>query len=126
MTAAPGPVGPVVVKLGGSVITRKREVERVRPKILRRLAEEIGALVDPPMVLLHGAGSFGHPGAGSSVSRNRPRPAPPPRARARGAAIVSGEVRRLHLAVLRELVRAGASPGRSRYRTSPETARDGS
>jgi len=110
MTAAPGPVGLVVVKLGGSVITRKREVERVRPKILRRLAEEIGALVDPPMVLLHGAGSFGHPGARKFGLSKPPEAGASSARRGRGAAIVSGEVRRLHLAVLRELIRAGASP----------------
>ena len=40
--------GPFVVKLGGSVITRKREVERVRPKILRRLAEEVGSVPGHP------------------------------------------------------------------------------
>ncbi|HXQ48167.1 MAG TPA: hypothetical protein VN842_00090, partial [Thermoplasmata archaeon] len=33
-----------------------------------------------------------------------------PSRRGRGAAIVSGEVRRLHLAVVRELIRAGTSP----------------
>jgi isopentenyl phosphate kinase len=102
--------GPVVVKLGGSVITRKREAERVRPKILRRLAEEIGAVRDVPLVVLHGAGSFGHPGARQFGLAKAPEEGASAVRRGRGASIVSGEVRRLHLAVVRELVRAGVSP----------------
>jgi isopentenyl phosphate kinase len=110
MAQSAGPGGPVVVKLGGSVITRKKEVERVRPKILRRLAEEVASVTDIRLVLLHGAGSFGHPGARSFGLARAPEEGASSARRARGAAIVSGEVRRLHLAVLRELVRAGASP----------------
>jgi isopentenyl phosphate kinase len=110
MATTPGPVGPVVVKLGGSIITRKREAERVRPKILRRLAEEIAAVPDTPKVLLHGAGSFGHPGAKKFGLARAPEDGASGARRSRGAAIVSGEVRRLHLAVLRELLRAGVSP----------------
>jgi isopentenyl phosphate kinase len=102
--------GPVVVKLGGSVLTRKREVERVRPKLLRRLAEELGRVHDVPLVVLHGAGSFGHPGARKFGLAKPPEPGASPARRGRGAAIVSGEVRRLHLAVIRELIRAGAAP----------------
>ena len=88
--------GPVVVKLGGSVLTRKREAARLRPKILHRLAEELAAPGNPPFVLLHGAGSFGHPGA---VRWNLAKPsadAADRDRRVRGAAIVSAEVRRLH------------------------------
>jgi isopentenyl phosphate kinase len=108
--AATGPGGPVVVKLGGSVLTRKRQAERLRPKVLRRLAEELASAPDVPVVLLHGAGSFGHPSARRFGLALAPEPDAAPARRARGAAIVSGEVRRLHLAVVRELVRAGASP----------------
>jgi isopentenyl phosphate kinase len=104
------PPAVVVVKLGGSVITRKKEVERLRPKILRRLAEELAAVKGVPLVVLHGAGSFGHPSARTFGLARAPDPGVPATRRARGAAVVSGEVRRLHLAVLRELVRAGASP----------------
>jgi isopentenyl phosphate kinase len=110
MAEAAGPDGPVVVKLGGSVITRKKEVERLRPKVLRRLTEEIASVTDVPRVVLHGAGSFGHPGARSFGLAKAPEAGASPVRRARGAAIVSAEVRRLHLAVLRELVRGGASP----------------
>ncbi len=101
---------PVVLKLGGSVITRKREVERLRPKVLARLAEEIATVSDVPRVVLHGAGGFGHPGARRFGLAQAPAPDAKPAERARGAAIVQTEVRRLHLRVLQELVRAGASP----------------
>ncbi len=100
----------VLVKLGGSVITRKREVERLRPKVLDRLAREVAAVPERAVVLLHGAGSFGHPGARRFGLARAPAPSVPARQRARGAAIVSAEVRRLHLEVLRALLRAHASP----------------
>ena len=99
-----------VVKLGGSVLTRKKEAEKLRPKVLARLAKEIAGVTTHRLVLLHGAGSFGHPGA-LRFGLNRPPSGEHPRTeRARGAAVVSQEVRRLHLALLRELLRAGADP----------------
>ncbi len=111
MTASPSGERPlVVVKLGGSVITRKREVERARPKVLARLAREISAVKDRRVVVLHGAGSFGHPGALQFGLARAPLDSESPGHRARGAAIVATEVRRLHLLVLRALVRAGVSP----------------
>jgi len=107
-SARSGPT--VIVKLGGSVITRKNEVERIRPKVLARLAREVAEVRDRPLVVLHGAGSFGHPGAKRFGLATAPAPGASPEERTRGAAIVAAEVRRLHLAVVRELVRAGASP----------------
>ncbi len=105
---AAGPRSLVVVKLGGSLLTRKKEVEKLRPKVLVRLAEELADSRPVPLLLLHGAGSFGHPSAARfGLAR---APAGPPAERARGGAIVSAEVRRLHLAVLRALVNAGAAP----------------
>ena len=100
----------VVVKWGGSVITRKHDVEKPRPKILARLAREVAASAAVRVVLLHGAGSFGHPGARRFGLAEAPNEAHPVTERARGAAIVATEVRRLHLLVLKELVAAGASP----------------
>ena len=105
-TSAPS---PVVVKLGGSVITRKREVERARPKVLARLAHEIAGSGARNVVVLHGAGSFGHPGAKQFGLARAPLETEPAAGRARGAAIVAAEVRRLHLLVLRALVHAGVS-----------------
>lgn len=101
-----------VVKLGGSIVTRKSEPYHLRPKVLTRLGEEIakgwqnGA---HPVVLLHGAGSFGHPTA-KAWGLAKP---PPGRAnRERGAALTAYGVRRLHLSVLRALLDAGL-PARS-------------
>ncbi|HEY6238894.1 MAG TPA: isopentenyl phosphate kinase [Thermoplasmata archaeon] len=101
--------GLSIVKLGGSVVTRKQREERVRPKVLARLARELRGATGP-VVLLHGAGSFGHPGAVRFGLARAPRKGVSEDQRRRGAAIVSAEVRRLHLAVLRELVRAGGRP----------------
>jgi isopentenyl phosphate kinase len=110
MTSPPSPSPLVIVKLGGSVITRKRELERPRPKVLARLAAEISGVTDRRIVILHGAGSFGHPGAKQFGLAKAPDSSQTPGHRARGAAIVATEVRRLHLLVLRALVRAGVSP----------------
>ncbi len=101
--------GLTIVKLGGSVITRKQREERVRPKVLARLATELVAS-RRSIVLLHGAGSFGHPGAVRFGLARPPADGDSPERRARGAAIVATEVRRLHLAVLQALVRAGGRP----------------
>jgi isopentenyl phosphate kinase len=102
-------VAPVIVKLGGSVLTRKRAEPRVRRKVLARLASELASVHDVPIILLHGAGSFGHPAA----SRWRLAEAPEDGEaahRPRGAAVVSAEVRGLHGAVLAALLEAHANP----------------
>ncbi len=100
----------VVVKLGGSVLTRKARAESLRPKVLARLAREIARADGVRIVLLHGAGSFGHPGARRFRLASPPEPGARSEHRLRGAAIVSSEVLRLHLAVVRALVAAGANP----------------
>lgn len=55
----------VVIKLGGSVITKKDEPFSIRLETLVRLAEEISAFKgshqDCRLALVHGGGSFGHP-----------------------------------------------------------------
>lgn len=100
-----GRPGLSLVKLGGSVLTRKRAGGGVRAKLLDQLLREL-ATSPGPVVLLHGAGSFGHPGAArwglavAPVQESR-------RQRDRGAAIVAREVRVLHAAVLAAAVRRG-------------------
>ena len=50
-----------VVKLGGSVVTDKTSAELlVRTDQVRRLAGELAEQRPQPLVLVHGAGSFGH------------------------------------------------------------------
>ncbi|MDH5684960.1 MAG: isopentenyl phosphate kinase [Hadesarchaea archaeon] len=53
-------IRPLIVKLGGSVITDKRRQFTVKRTVLRRLARELTA-AKGSLVLVHGGGSFGHP-----------------------------------------------------------------
>ena len=55
--------GPMIVKLGGSVITDKRRNKPIaRMRDIKRLAREIAkARRSRPLILLYGGGSFGHP-----------------------------------------------------------------
>lgn len=103
---AESPSAPWIVKLGGSVLTRKREEGKLRPKLLTRLSEEL-ATTGRPLVVLHGAGSFGHVAADRAGLAAPPGPPLSPERRRRGAALVAGSVRTLHLAVLRSLLSAG-------------------
>lgn len=54
----------IFLKLGGSLITDKRQTETVRAEVLTRLANEIAAVrqANPALRLIvaHGSGSFGH------------------------------------------------------------------
>jgi len=52
---------PVILKLGGSVITKKDIDSTPNLKAVKRLAEEIAQAKVSPLVLVHGGGSFGHP-----------------------------------------------------------------
>lgn len=107
MTEPPAGDRPVVVCLSGALLTRPGTAERARPKVIARLAEEIASARGLRVVLVHGGGSFG----ARAVERfglSRP-PAAPTRLpeRTRGAAVVGGELRRLHLLVLRAVAATG-------------------
>ncbi len=53
--------GGVVVKLGGSIVTDKGATDlRVRGELVARLARELAEAAPRPLVVIHGAGSFGH------------------------------------------------------------------
>jgi len=52
---------PVVLKLGGSVITRKERPLTPNLPVVKRLAREISKAAVSQLVLIHGGGSFGHP-----------------------------------------------------------------
>ncbi len=60
--STPSPL--IFLKLGGSLITDKRQTETVRTEVLTRLATEIAAVrqANPALRLIvaHGSGSFGH------------------------------------------------------------------
>ncbi|HUU74997.1 MAG TPA: isopentenyl phosphate kinase [Methanoregulaceae archaeon] len=53
----------ILLKLGGSVITRKSSAGMIDSDRLRFLANEIGAREGARLAVVHGAGSFGHPEA---------------------------------------------------------------
>jgi len=48
-----------LIKLGGSIITKKSQKNTFNPQVMNQLAVELQS-VDEQMVLIHGAGSFGH------------------------------------------------------------------
>ena len=52
---------PVVLKLGGSVITEKDRPLTPNLQAIGRLAEEIARAKVSPIVIVHGGGSYGHP-----------------------------------------------------------------
>jgi isopentenyl phosphate kinase len=56
-------VKPVVLKIGGSVITDKDGELAAKTEIINRLAEEIAKAKLSRLILVHGGGSFGHPTA---------------------------------------------------------------
>lgn len=91
-----------LVKLGGSVLTDKRGEPAVRTDDLARLAKEIAG-VDDEIVVVHGAGSFGHPLAKEFRLKHGLRR----EGAVEAMAEVHADVRRLDLAVLDALREAG-------------------
>jgi isopentenyl phosphate kinase len=92
-----------LVKLGGSVITDKSRPLTFRPGIARALARELAPSAGRGLVVVHGAGSFGHPGVNTFGLRKGlegPR-------QLRGAAAVQWDVRDLDLRVVGALLDAG-------------------
>jgi len=56
----------IILKIGGSVITEKSSISRSRDAEIDRISHEIAAFrkdSDSQLILVHGAGSFGHPQA---------------------------------------------------------------
>ena len=54
-------LAPVILKLGGSVITVKDKPFTPNTAIMKRVAEEISEAGLKSLVVVHGGGSFGHP-----------------------------------------------------------------
>ena len=53
-----------VLKIGGSVVTEKGAVRRARRDVIKRISTEIArASARKKLILVHGAGSYGHPQA---------------------------------------------------------------
>lgn len=56
----------IILKIGGSAITEKGSISRAREAEIERISGEIAAFKkdsDSKLILVHGAGSFGHPQA---------------------------------------------------------------
>jgi len=56
----------IILKIGGSVITEKSSISRAKEAEIDRISNEIGSFKkdsDSQIILVHGAGSFGHPQA---------------------------------------------------------------
>ena len=95
-----------IVKLGGSVITKKGASEGVaEAEVLARLAREVMA-AGGETIVLHGAGSFGHPGA----LKYGLKAGLAAKGSLQGAAEVRASVARLNGRVMEALRDAGAAP----------------
>ena len=92
----------LLVKLGGSVVTDKTRLRTPRPTAIRRLARELAA-VQEPLVVVHGAGSYGH----ILASRHRLNEGGSSPTRRAAAARVQADVRELDRLVVDALNRAG-------------------
>lgn len=93
----------VLLKIGGSLLTDKTRPETFRPNTARRLLRE-AALSRAPLIIVHGAGSFGHPAAvrhriGARKTENADR----------GVVEVLGLVQRLNAQVVELAVVSGLS-----------------
>ncbi len=94
----------LLVKLGGSVITDKARLRTPRKAAIARLTKELANLGDD-LIVVHGAGSFGH-----VMARKYALNGPASPTKARGAAVVQRDVRTLDRLVVDGLVKAGLAP----------------
>ncbi len=95
---------PVILKIGGSVITEKGSgiPERAKVDEIYRLSHEIASFKsesDLPLILVHGAGSFGHPHA-MKYKLNQ-------EFNAQGAYLTHASVKKLNSMVVESLNNAG-------------------
>jgi len=90
-----------VLKIGGSILTDKTKPAAARPAQIQRVAEEIASSVED-LVLVHGAGSFGHiPAKRYGLPQNfSPE----------GLRVTHNSVVKLNDLVVEALGKAGASP----------------
>lgn len=94
----------LLVKLGGSVLTDKSRLRTPRKAAIARLTKELADLGDD-LILVHGAGSFGH-----ILARKYRLNGPAAPGKAKGAALVQRDVRALDDLVVGGLLKAGLAP----------------
>jgi isopentenyl phosphate kinase len=99
-----GRVAPIVVKLGGSVVTDKSSPFTYRGEAVLRLAREM-VLSGRRVVVVHGGGSFGHTAARKYGLSSRA-----PRRSAAGVGETRAAMYRLNLLVCSSLAEAGMNP----------------
>src|SRR3989442_8768312 len=110
----PGVGRPIMllVKLGGSVVTEKTHLRTPRSAAIRRLAGELASLREP-LLIVHGAGSYGH----ILARRHRLNEGGPTLPRRLAAAAVQADVREPDGHVLR-----GPNPAGLRSITIPPSS----
>lgn len=95
----------LLVKLGGSVLTDKARLRTPRRAAIRRLARELAGAAEP-ILLVHGAGSFGH----ILARRYRLHEGPPDTAKLAAGARVQRDVKVLDALVVDAMIDAGLAP----------------
>lgn len=93
-----------LVKLGGSILTDKTRLRTPRRTAIQRLARELAAGGDE-LIVVHGAGSYGH-----VLARRYRLNGPASPRKAKGAAVVQRDVRALDALVVDGLLDAGLAP----------------
>lgn len=95
----------LLVKLGGSVVTNKEKLKVARPFAITRLAKEIAAARED-VILVHGAGSFGHIRAEKyALQKGYSK-----ESQLQGVSEVQEDVRSLNLHIMQALREAGSRP----------------
>ena len=92
-----------LVKLGGSVLADKARPLTFRTAVARRLARELAPFAGDGLVVVHGAGGFGHAGARRYGLRDGLRGG----RQVMGTAVVQRDMRDMNLRVLGALIDAG-------------------
>lgn len=113
----------ILVKLGGSLVTRKGRDASPRPDVITRLARELAEGLETlreGLVLGHGSGSFGHPPAARHGLREGLRG----RDALEGLSLTQERAARLHRIVVERLREAGL-PAFSVAPSSAAVAREG-
>jgi isopentenyl phosphate kinase len=94
----------IIIKLGGSVITRKGEYATLNSAVMENVARELSEYRgSEPLVIVHGAGSFGHILAKQYNLKDPVRDSELPK----GIALVQRDVRKLNLLVMEPLLAIG-------------------
>jgi isopentenyl phosphate kinase len=108
---SPGDRRLVLIKLGGSILTRKSTLGGIRYDNMKRLAREIAEIAkDHRVIVVHGGGSFGHPLARLYHIYGRGGKTTPPsdlQWRSEGASAIQRSMLRLNAALIGALVDAG-------------------